>query len=174
MAKPAQNQDRIATAKQFRAIIFKFAKQIQELENIQDIYWFRLWKQVQAVIASNNPKGVTSGQVSNWFSSDELPKYLIANLQLDFEEKGKNQKSKKTTAKPIAKKVSKKPAKKTIKVSEKPTTVSEKPTKTPKESPKFKELEARMTFIEGEVSEMSESIQTIKSGMESILAHLQG
>lgn len=167
MAKPAQNQDRIATAKQFRAIIFKFAKQIQELENIQDIYWFRLWKQVQAVIASNNPKGVTSGQVSNWFSSDELPKYLIANLQLDFEEKGKNQKSKKTTAKPIAKKVSKKPAKKTIKVSEKPT-------KTPKESPKFKELEARMTFIEGEVSEMSESIQTIKSGMESILAHLQG
>ena len=167
MAKPAQNQDRIATAKQFRAIIFKFAKQIQELENIQDIYWFRLWKQVQAVIASNNPKGVTSGQVSNWFSSDELPKYLIANLQLDFEEKGTNQKSKKTTAKPIAKKVSKKPAKK-------PTTVSEKPTKTPKESPKFKELEARMTFIEGEVSEMSESIQTIKSGMESILAHLQG
>lgn len=167
MAKPAQNQDRIATAKQFRAIVFKFAKQIQELENIQDIYWFRLWKQVQAVIASNNPKGVTSGQVSNWFSSDELPKYLIANLQLDFEEKGTNQKSKKTTAKPIAKKVSKKPAKK-------PTTVSEKPTKTPKESPKFKELEARMTFIEGEVSEMSESIQTIKSGMESILAHLQG
>ena len=167
MAKPAQNQDRIATAKQFRAIVFKFAKQIQELENIQDIYWFRLWKQVQAVIASNNPKGVTSGQVSNWFSSDELPKYLIANLQLDFEEKGTNQKSKKTTAKPIAKKVSKKPAKK-------PTTVSEKPTKTPKESPKFKELEGRMTFIEGEVSEMSESIQTIKSGMESILAHLQG
>jgi len=167
MAKPAQNQDRIATAKQFRAIVFKFAKQIQELENIQDIYWFRLWKQVQAVIASNNPKGVTSGQVSNWFSSDELPKYLIANLQLDFEEKGTNQKSKKTTAKPIAKKVSKKPVKKT-------PTVSEKPTKTPKESPKFKELEARMTFIEGEVSEMSESIQTIKSGMESILAHLQG
>jgi len=167
MAKPAQNQDRIATAKQFRAIVFKFAKQIQELENIQDIYWFRLWKQVQAVIASNNPKGVTSGQVSNWFSSDELPKYLIANLQLDFEEKGTNQKSKKTTAKPIAKKVSKKPVKKA-------PTVSEKPTKTPKESPKFKELEARMTFIEGEVSEMSESIQTIKSGMESILAHLQG
>ena len=153
----AHKKDRLCSAKQFRAIVYKFAKVVQEQKNIPDIYWFRLWKQVEAVLAANNPKGVSSLQISEWFKSNELPGYLLANLQLDFE--GKKSKTHKPSRKVTAPKS------------------KAKPKATPKAAPKsndLKDLEARMTFVEGQVSEMSESIETIKSGMESILAHLQG
>jgi len=159
--KALAHKDRICSAKQFRAIVYKFAKVVQEQKNIPDIYWFRLWKQVEAVLAANNPKGVSSLQISEWFKSNELPGYLLANLQLDFE--GKKSKTHKPSRKVTAPK---------SKAKEAP-----KPAPKAKATPKsndLKDLEARMTFVEGQVSEMSESIETIKSGMESILAHLQG
>lgn len=167
MAKSAQNKiDRVATAKQFRAIVYKFAKIVQQDKKIADKYWFRLWKQVEAVLAANNPKGVMANQISDWFQSDELPGYLLANLQLDFD--GKGSKIHKPTRK----------AKSQKKTSESKPKASPKPKAKPKASPMqsndLDDLKVRMTIVEGDIAEMSESIQTIKSGMESILAHLQG
>lgn len=154
MAKAAkQTQNRVATAKQFRAIVYKFAKIVQQDKKIADKYWFRLWKQVEAVLAANNPKGVTSNQISDWFESDELPGYLLANLQLDFD--GKGSKIHKPTRKAKIQSESK-------------------PKASPMQSNDLDDLKVRMTIVEGDIAEMSESIQTIKSGMESILAHLQG
>lgn len=167
MAKSAQNKiDRVATAKQFRAIVYKFAKIVQKDKKIADKYWFRLWKQVEAVLAANNPKGVMANQISDWFQSDELPGYLLANLQLDFD--GKGSKIHKPTRK----------AKSQKKTSESKPKASPKPKAKPKASPMqsndLDDLKVRMTIVEGDIAEMSESIETIKSGMESILAHLQG
>ena len=34
------------------------------------------------------------------------------------------------------------------------------------------ELEARMTFVEGEISRMSEDVLTIKSGLETLIERL--
>jgi len=161
MAKAAkQTENRVATAKQFRAIVYKFAKIVQQDKKIADKYWFRLWKQVEAVLAANNPKGVTSNQISDWFESDELPGYLLANLQLDFD--GKGSKIHKPTRKAKSQKASSKPASKAA------------PKPKASQSNDLDDLKVRMTIVEGDIAEMSESIQTIKSGMESILAHLQG
>lgn len=160
----AHKKDRLCSAKQFRAIVYKFAKVVQEQKNIPDIYWFRLWKQVEAVLASNNPKGVSSLQISEWFESDELPGYLLANLQLNFE--GKKSKTHKPSRKVIAPKSKAKP-----KAAPKPKA---KPKASPEQSNDLDDLKVRMTIVEGDIAEMSESIETIKSGMESILAHLQG
>ena len=172
MTAHTQKKDRLCSAKQFRAIVYKFAKVVQEQKSIPDMYWFRLWKQVEAVLASNNPKGVTSFQISEWFESDTLPGYLLANLQLDFEGRGKAKTHKanrkvKAAPKPKATKTAPKPK------AEPKSKATPKPKATAK-SNDLKDLEIRMTFVEGQVSEMSESIETIKSGMESILAHLQG
>lgn len=163
MAKAAkQTENRVATAKQFRAIVYKFAKIVQQDKKIADKYWFRLWKQVEAVLAANNPKGVTSNQISDWFESDELPGYLLSNLQLDFD--GKGSKIHKPTRK----------AKSQKKTSESKPKPKAKPKASPMKSNDLDDLKVRMTIVEGDIAEMSESIQTIKSGMESILAHLQG
>jgi len=163
MAKAAkQTENRVATAKQFRAIVYKFAKIVQQDKKIADKYWFRLWKQVEAVLAANNPKGVMANQISDWFESDELPGYLLANLQLDFD--GKGSKIHKPTRKAKSQKASPKPAPK----------ATPKPKASPMQSNDLDDLKVRMTIVEGDIAEMSESIQTIKSGMESILAHLQG
>lgn len=161
MAKAAkQTENRVATAKQFRAIVYKFAKIVQQDKKIADKYWFRLWKQVEAVLAANNPKGVMANQISDWFESDELPGYLLANLQLDFD--GKGSKIHKPTRK----------AKSQKKTSESKPKASKPKAKL--QSNDLDDLKVRMTIVEGDIAEMSESIQTIKSGMESILAHLQG
>jgi hypothetical protein len=163
MAKAAkQTQNRVATAKQFRAIVYKFAKIVQQDKKIADKYWFRLWKQVEAVLAANNPKGVMANQISDWFESDELPGYLLANLQLDFD--GKGSKIHKPTRKAKIQSESKPKASKP----------KAKPKASPVQSNDLDDLKVRMTIVEGDIAEMSESIQTIKSGMESILAHLQG
>lgn len=84
MAKSTAVQTpKLATVKQFRAVVFKFAKQIQALRSVEDKFWFRLWKQVEAVIARHNPEGVTAEQVQAWFKTTDLPDYLVGNLQLD-------------------------------------------------------------------------------------------
>ena len=167
MAKAAkQTENRVATAKQFRAIVYKFAKIVQQDKKIADKYWFRLWKQVEAVLAANNPKGVMANQISDWFESDELPGYLLSNLQLDFD--GKGSKIHKPTRKA---KIQSESKPKASKAAPKPKA---KPKASPMQSNDLDDLKVRMTIVEGDIAEMSESIQTIKSGMESILAHLQG
>lgn len=84
MAKSATaTTPKLATVKQFRAVVFKFAKQIQALRSVEDKFWFRLWKQVEAVLARHNPEGVTAEQVQAWFKTTDLPDYLVGNLQLD-------------------------------------------------------------------------------------------
>jgi hypothetical protein len=103
-----------------------------------------------------------ANQISDWFESDELPGYLLANLQLDFD--GKGSKIHKPTRKAKSQKASPKPAPK----------ATPKPKASPMQSNDLDDLKVRMTIVEGDIAEMSESIQTIKSGMESILAHLQG
>jgi hypothetical protein len=191
-AKVTTTVDAVATVKQFRAVVFKMSKIVQNAKGIEDKFWFRLWKQVEAVLARHNPEGVTKAQVTAWFKTDKLPDYLIGNLNLvelvdlkskpaqDWSKKktGVQPKAEKITTKdkakakgkalvPVTKPKASKPAPK----ASKPAPKASKPApKAVIESNKTQEaFEARLTFLEGEVSNMSESIETIKSGMEMIL-----
>ena len=157
--------DRLATTKQFWAITVHFSKIVQHGMGIDKRFFFKLRKQIESVVARNHPKGMTHGEVQAFRGSNELPKYLIGNLKLDFlvGKKAKTAPKKPTVSVKPVKKASPKPT-----VSKK---VVVKPTVSTQES---KDMDTRLTFLEGEFSVMSDDIQTIKSGMEMIIQTLKG
>ena len=156
------DNNRLATAKQFFRVTVHHANLVKDEKGIPEKFFFRLRKQVEAVLARHNPKGLTHGDVQKFLASKKLPKYLIGNLQILtlVEPKAKTQpKAKKAPTKPKA-------------VKTQPKVVQPTATATPEFN--HKDFDARLTFLEGEVSVMSEDIQTIKSGMEMILETLKG
>lgn len=166
------DNNRLATAKQFFRVTVHHANLVKDEMNIPEKFFFRLRKQVGAVLARHNPKGLTHGDVQKFLASKKLPKYLIGNLQILtlVEPKAEEQPkvAKKAPAKPKARKAPTKP--KAVKTQ--PKVVQPTATATPEFN--HKDFDARLTFLEGEVSVMSEDIQTIKSGMEMILETLKG
>jgi len=163
------DNNRLATAKQFFRVTVHHANLVKDEMNIPEKYFFRLRKQVEAVLARNNPEGLTHGDVQKFLASKKLPKYLIANLQILTLVEPKAEEQPK-----VAKKA---PAKPKAKAKAKPKAVKTQPeaVKTQPKATEFnQEFDARLTFLEGEVSVMSEDIQTIKSGMEMILETLKG
>jgi len=163
------DNNRLATAKQFFRVTVHHANLVKDEKGIPEKYFFRLRKQVEAVLARHNPKGLTHGDVQKFLASKKLPKYLIGNLQILtlVEPKAEEQPkvAKKAPAKPKAKKQPKA-------VKTQPKVVQPTATATPEFN--HKDFDARLTFLEGEVSVMSEDIQTIKSGMEMILESIRG
>ena len=165
------DNNRLATAKQFFRVTVHHANLVKDEKGIPEKYFFRLRKQVEAVLARHNPKGLTHGDVQKFLASKKLPKYLIGNLQILtlVEPKAKKAPAKpKAKTQPKAKKAPTKP--KAVKTQ--PKVVQPTATATPEFN--HKDFDARLTFLEGEVSVMSEDIQTIKSGMEMILETLKG
>ena len=156
------DNNRLATAKQFFRVTVHHANLVKDEKGIPEKYFFRLRKQVEAVLARNNPNGLTHGDVQKFLASKKLPKYLIANLQILTLVEPKAEEAPAKTQ-PKAKKA---PAKTQPKVVQ--------PTATATPEFNHKDFDARLTFLEGEVSVMSEDIQTIKSGMEMILESIRG
>lgn len=161
------DNNRLATAKQFFRVTVHYANLVKDEKGIPEKFFFRLRKQVEAVLARHNPEGLTHGDVQECLASKKLPTYLIGNLQLV----------------PLV--GTKKAApKKQPKAKKQPQAVSKpKPVEQPqvvnvvRDKPKvdtFAAVDARLTFLEEEVSIMSEDIQTIKSGMEMILESIRG
>jgi len=156
------DNNRLATAKQFFRVTVHHANLVKDEKGIPEKYFFRLRKQVEAVLARNNPNGLTHGDVQKFLASKKLPKYLIGNLQILTLVEPKAEEAPAKTQ-PKAKKA---PAKTQPKVVQ--------PTATATPEFNHKDFDARLTFLEGEVSVMSEDIQTIKSGMEMILESIRG
>jgi len=172
------DNNRLATAKQFFRVTVHHANLVKDEMNIPEKFFFRLRKQVEAVLARHNPKGLTHGDVQPFLASKKLPKYLIGNLQIltlvEPKAEAQPKVAKKAPAKPKPKAVKTQPkAKKQPKVVKtQPKVVQPATTATPEFD--HEDFGARLTFLEGEVSVMSEDIQTIKSGMEMILETLKG
>jgi len=170
------DNNRLATAKQFFRVTVHHANLVKDEMNIPEKFFFRLRKQVEAVLARHNPKGLTHGDVQKFLASKKLPKYLIGNLQILtlVEPKAEEQPkvAKKAPAKPKPKAVKTQPKAKKAPAKTQPKVVQPTATATPEFN--HKDFDARLTFLEGEVSVMSEDIQTIKSGMEMILESIRG
>jgi len=135
-----------ATAKQVQAVSMKFAKILQKKLKVSDKQWFILWKRVQACLVSQNPEGISHGQVQEFFKMTTAPKFILDNLQTEGLDGNK--------AKPVAKvtKVSK-----TAKGRTKAQIATLKSTKSPET---LSPLADRMTKIEDTLAILLKAIQS--------------
>lgn len=136
-----------ATAKQFNAITNRLALIAISANKLPDNQIFVLRPRIKATILAVNNGFLSSEKAKQYFNAiddNQLPAEIAKKLQLPTKAKPKAA-PKKQAAKAAPKK----------KVVAKATTT--------------KDFDTRLTFLEGEVSNMSETINNIQAGMELIL-----
>lgn len=150
-----------ATPKQYFGLAGKFAYLICESQKISEIKFPIIRKRVLGVLYSQFPaSSLTRGKAQELFETAKIPAFLTQQVKTEdmVEPKApvkvkRVAKATKRTATKVAKKVAKK------------STIS-------KAAPKPTELETRVAFLEGEVSDISENVLTIKSTLEALITKL--
>jgi len=171
-----------ATPKQYFGLAGKFAYQICESLEIPEIKFPIIRKRCLGVLYSQFPAStLTRSKAQELFESVKVPAFLTRQVKTEDMVEPKapvKVKAVKKTAKPAATKVAKKTAKKVTKKSPvKKSTISKREfqelkrvTKAPANE---SALETRMTFLEGEVSQMSEDVNLIKSTLDQLVTQLK-
>lgn len=154
-----------ATPKQYFGIAGKFAYLLCESNRIPQVKYNIIRKRCLGVLYSKFPAStLTRGKAQELFETTKIPAFLTQQVKVEdlVEPKApvkvkRVAKATKRTATKVAKKVTKKVAKKSTisKAASKPT-----------------ELETRVAFLEGEVSDISENVLTIKSTLEALITKL--
>jgi len=171
-----------ATPKQYFGLAGKFAYQICESLEIPEIKFPIIRKRCLGVLYSQFPaSSLSRGKAQELFNATKVPAFLTKQVKTEDMVEPKapvKVKAVKKTAKPAATKVAKKTAKKVTKKSPvKKSTISKREfqelkrvTKAPANE---SALETRMTFLEGEVSQMSEDVNLIKSTLDQLVTQLK-
>ena len=158
-----------ATPKQYFGLAGKFAYQICESLEIPEIKFPIIRKRCLGVLYSQFPaSSMTRGKAQELFEIAKIPAFLTRQVKTEDMVEPKapvKVKAVKTAKRTATKKVAKRTA---TKVAKKST-----PKAAAKAAPKS-DLETRMTFIEGQVSDMSETLLTIKSALDSLLVRQEG
>jgi hypothetical protein len=154
-----------ATPKQYFGIAGKFAYLLCESNRIPQVKYNIIRKRCLGVLYSKFPAStLTRGKAQELFETTKIPAFLTQQVKVEdlVEPKApvkvkRVAKATKPAATKVAKKVTKKVAKKSTisKAASKPT-----------------ELETRVAFLEGEVSDISENVLTIKSTLEALITKL--
>jgi len=150
-----------ATPKQYFGIAGKFAYLLCESNRIPQVKYNIIRKRCLGVLYSKFPAStLTRGKAQELFETTKIPAFLTKQVKVeDLVEPKAPVKVKRVAkaTKPAATKVAKKVAKKSTisKAASKPT-----------------ELETRVAFLEGEVSDISENVLTIKSTLEALITKL--
>ena len=155
-----------ATPKQYFGLAGKFTYMICESQEIPQIKFSIIRKRVLGVLYSQFPaSSLSRGKAQELFETAKIPAFLTRQVKTEDMVGAKapvKVKAVKKTAKPTATKVAKK------KVAKKAT-----PKVAAKSASKPTELETRMTFLEGEVSQMSEDVNLIKSTLDQLVTQLK-
>ena len=156
-----------ATPKQYFGLAGKFAYLLCESQEIPEIKFPIIRKRVLGVLYSQFPaSSLSRGKAQELFETAKIPAFLTRQVKTEDMVGAKapvKVKAVKKTAKPTATKVAKKKVAKKV---TKKSTIS-------KAASKPTELETRMTFLEGEVSQMSEDVNLIKSTLDQLVTQLK-
>ena len=151
-----------ATPKQYFGIEGKFAYLICESLEIPEIKFPIIRKRVLGVLYSQFPaSSMTRGKAQELYETTKVPAYLTRKVKTEDM----------VGAKAPAKVKAVKTAKRTATKVAKPKAVTKTRKVAAKAAP-MTDMEKRMTFVEGEVSRMSEDVQAIKSGLETLIERL--
>ena len=154
-----------ATPKQYFGLAGKFAYLLCESQEIPQVKFSIIRKRVLGVLYSQFPaSSLSRGKAQELFETAKIPAFLTRQVKTEDMAGAKapvKVKAVKKTAKPTATKVAKK------KVAKKAT-----PKVAAKAASKPTELETRVAFLEGEVSDISENVLTIKSTLEALITKL--
>lgn len=156
-----------ATPKQYFGLAGKFAYLLCESQEIPQVKFSIIRKRVLGVLYSQFPaSSLSRGKAQELFETAKIPAFLTRQVKTEDMVGAKapvKVKAVKKTAKPTATKVAKKKVAKKV---TKKSTIS-------KAASKPTELETRMTFLEGEVSQMSEDVNLIKSTLDQLVTQLK-
>lgn len=161
---------RPASLKQIFAVSNIFLKPAAKTLGVSGVQVNKILRpRITAVIQSMEPN---HGMIQKWFKSKTCPKQVLELIKTDgFGDKPKASKKSTTSTKP---KASPKP-KTTPKVSEEPEAPkSASGNKSWKTTSKSDEFSQRLTILEAMQSQTSEDVQSIKTGMEALIASLGG
>ena len=151
-----------ATPKQYFGLAGKFAYLICESLEIPEIKFPIIRKRVLGVLYSQFPaSSMTRGKAQELYETTKVPAYLTRKVKTEDM----------VGAKAPAKVKAVKTAKRTATKVAKPKAVTKTRKVAAKAAP-MTDMEKRMTFVEGEVSRMSEDVQAIKSGLETLIERL--
>ena len=155
-----------ATPKQYFGLAGKFAYLLCESQEIPQVKFSIIRKRVLGVLYSQFPaSSLSRGKAQELFETAKIPAFLTKQVKVEDMKGAKapvKVKAVKKTAKPTATKVAKKKVAKKV---TKKSTIS-------KAASKPTELETRVAFLEGEVSDISENVLTIKSTLEALITKL--
>ena len=151
-----------ATPKQYFGLAGKFAYLICESLEIPEIKFPIIRKRVLGVLYSQFPaSSMTRGKAQELYETTKVPAYLTRKVKTEDM----------VGAKAPAKVKAVKTAKRTATKVAKPKAVTKTRKVAAKAAP-MTDMEKRMTFVEGEVSRMSEDVLVIKSGLETLIERL--
>ena len=151
-----------ATPKQYFGLAGKFAYLICESLEIPEIKFPIIRKRVLGVLYYQFPaSSMTRGKAQELYETTKVPAYLTRKVKTEDM----------VGAKAPAKVKAVKTAKRTATKVAKPKAVTKTRKVAAKAAP-MTDMEKRMTFVEGEVSRMSEDVQAIKSGLETLIERL--
>jgi len=167
-----------ATPKQYFGLAGKFAYQICESLEIPEIKFPIIRKRCLGVLYSQFPaSSLSRGKAQELFNATKVPAFLTKQVKTEDMVEPKapvKVKAVKKTAKPaatkVAKKVTKKSPVKKSTISKREFQELKRVTKAPANQ---SALETRMTFLEGEVSQMSEDVNLIKSTLDQLVTQLK-
>ena len=158
-----------ATPKQYFGLAGKFAYLICESLGIPEIKFPIIRKRCLGVLYSQFPaSSMTRGKAQELFEIAKIPAFLTRQVKTEDMVEPKAPVKVKATKKVAKRTATKKVAKRTAtKVAKKST-----PKVAAKAAP-MSDLEKRMTFVEGEVSKMSEDVNLIKSTLDQLVTQLK-
>ena len=167
-----------ATPKQYFGLAGKFAYQICESLEIPEIKFPIIRKRVLGVLYSQFPaSSLSRGKAQELFNATKVPAFLTRQVKTEdmVEPKApvkvkRVAKATKPAATKVAKKVTKKSPVKKSTISKREFQELKRVTKAPANE---SALETRMTFLEGEVSQMSEDVNLIKSTLDQLVTQLK-
>lgn len=166
-----------ATPKQYFGIAGKFAYLLCESNRIPQVKYNIIRKRCLGVLYSKFPAStLTRGKAQELFETVKIPAFLTKQVKTeDMVEpkapvKVKAVKTAKPAATKVAKKVTKKSPVKKSTISKREFQELKRITKAPANE---SALETRMTFLEGEVSQMSEDVNLIKSTLDQLVTQLK-
>ena len=151
-----------ATPNQYFGLAGKFAYLICESLGIPEIKFPIIRKRVLGVLYSQFPaSSMTRGKAQELYETTKVPASHTRKVKTEDM----------VGAKAPAKVKAVKTAKRTATKVAKPKAVTKTRKVAAKAAP-MTDMEKRMTFVEGEVSRMSEDVQAIKSGLETLIERL--
>ena len=149
-----------ASPKQYFGLAGKFAYLLCESQEIPQVKFNIIRKRCLGVLYSQFPaSSMTRGKAQELFETAKIPAFLTKQVKVEDMKGAKAPVKVKAVKKVTTKRVAK-------------AKVTPKPKAAVKAVSKPSELEQRMTFVEGEISRMSEDVLTIKSGLETLIERL--